>query len=118
MSHPIWLSNKGKTRSRTWGKAATGQVARQGTVTETEHWDDRVDVTVSPGPISMKVQSAPKPSDLLALFEYEQAVAEWKLAKSSGDERWRRRAHHRLEQARERVTTGPADGTGTTNQRR
>ena len=75
------------THTKTWGIAKTGQVSRQGTVTQTEHWDGRMDATVAPAPIRLRItrDAPPNPARVAAFAELEKAARRYRIARLSQD---------------------------------
>lgn len=71
-------------------------------VLEREHWDGATDVKVSPDPIAVKAK--PSWGDWLRLMEFEDAGAELRQARTSGDRNWVLRADYRFRKAQEAMT--------------
>ena len=96
---------KDRTHSRTWGIAKTGQISKQGTVTQTEHWNGSMDATVRPAAFGiglhpMRPQSA---DSVAAVLELEAAIRENETALRSSDQGWRQRTARRVEVAKRRL---------------
>ena len=66
-----------------------------------EHWDGAVDAKVLPAPIHVKAK--PSWGDYLRLMEFEDAAAELRKARVSGDRGWVRRASWRFQKAQEQM---------------
>ena len=96
-----------RTHTKTWGIAKTGQVSRQGTVTQTEHWDGRMDATVAPAPIRLRNtrDAPPNPARVAAFAELETAARRWRIARHSDDPKLMRSAQARLDAATIRLET-------------
>ncbi len=98
---------KTSTRDRTEGVASTGQVSKKGTVTHTDHWDGRMDATVRPKALGLRVtpmsDAESDPEYVTAVAEFQKAKDQLRYAKAANDPAWIRRATHQYNQARERV---------------
>jgi len=102
---PIFLPENYKTRRhriKEWGRAQTGQIARQGTVEIWEHWDGSHDATVKPQAFRLRLN--PRGQNLsLEIAELEAAIKENELALRSRDKEWHKRTAQRVEDAKARL---------------
>jgi hypothetical protein len=95
-----------KTNTVVTGIAATGQVSKQGYVEQTEHFDGRMDATVHPAAIRVRI-TKDAPPDLIRVrlvAELEEAQRELNLARRVGtDKTWVAYAEARTRIAAERL---------------
>lgn len=80
----------------------TVEATPQAEIRRQEHWDGAVDAKVLPAPIHVKAK--PSWSDWLRLMEFEDASADLRAARTSGDREWVRRASYRFQKANESMT--------------
>jgi hypothetical protein len=106
---PLYLPEgyQKRTRSKTEGVASTGQVAKTGTVTHTEHWNGSVDATVRPRTARMKVKATmgadPNPYHVHAIAAFEKATRRLDFARKSGDKGFLVKAERAMLVAQERL---------------
>jgi len=81
----------------------TREVTSTADVRHRESWDGAVDAKVIPNPYRVRVK--PKPSEVLALCELEDAHNEWKRARWTGDRREMSKALARLRHAQSRFAS-------------
>lgn len=80
-------------------------------VTRTEHWDGSVDATVRVKGLRLNITAGAPPQQTVvdAIAALEEAQAEWRIAKHSGNAEWMGYARRRLESCNVRlkeVTSG------------
>jgi hypothetical protein len=88
-----------------WGVASTGEVSKNGTVTQIEHWDGSMDAVVKPKPFGVKLKRVAEgsPAHLKAMQELEAALKELRVAERAGDAVWQQRARRRVEKAQQQA---------------
>ena len=90
-----------------YGEAESGEISESGTATQYEWWDGRVDATVRPAPIRMRLtQTDGAPLDknhVAAIHEMGEATREAALSKKVGNQEWMKYAYARLAAAKRRV---------------
>lgn len=96
-----------RTNTVVTGIAATGQVSPKGTVEQTEHWDGRMDATVAPAAIRLRItrDAPPNPARVAAFAELEKAARRYRIARLSQDPELLRSAQARLDAATIRLDT-------------
>ena len=106
---PLYLPEgyQNRTRSETEGVASTGQVAKTGTVTHTEHWNGSVDATVRPRTVTMKMKATygadPNPDHVRAIAAFEKATRRLDFARQAGDPSFLGRAESAMAMAQEQL---------------
>jgi len=86
-----------KHKIKEWGRAKTGQIAKQGTVEIWEHWDGSRDATVKPKSYHLRLSPERVKPRLIA--EVEAAIREHELALKSGNSGWQQRTRQRVDAA-------------------
>ena len=94
---------KRKRMVKEWGRAKTGQVAKQGTVEAWEHWDGSRDAVVKPQSMGIKMRPMTGVDLSREIAELEAAIRENEFALKSGDAGWHRRTVRRVETAKRRL---------------
>ena len=90
-----------RTNTVVTGVAKTGQISPKGTVVQTEHWDGRMDATVAPAPIRLRItrDAPPDPERVAAFAALETAARQVRLARLAGNQELLRSASARLDAA-------------------
>jgi hypothetical protein len=96
-----------RTNTVVTGIAETGQVSKQGYVEHTEHHDGRMDATVHPAAIRVRITSGAPPDvdRVRVVADLEEAQRELNLARAAGgdNEGWVKYAETRCRVALERL---------------
>ena len=92
-----------KHKIKEWGRARTGQVAKQGTVEIWEHWDGSRDAVVKPQAFAMKMRPMTGVVLTAEIAELEAAIRENEIALRSGDPGWHKRSAARVNAAKRRL---------------
>ena len=106
---PLYLPEgyQNRTRDKTEGVARTGQVAKTGTVTHTEHWNGSMDATVRPRTVTMKMKATmgadPNPDHVKAIAAFEKATRRLDFARQAKDHNFIAKAERAMTVAQERL---------------